>query len=122
MDIKYVTPTQAVEVTYEGKRRRFMICHVSAQKPALEGSTADLTADLELMSLKTRSQIWVLGWDTEVTLVDDVRRHADAIPPDRVRIYRLSYITPGLLFLLSHCERKRQNELWFPVPTQMSAA
>ncbi len=80
-----MTPSQALEVTYEGRKRRFSICHASVQKPASEEHITSLTADLQTLSLQMRPQLWVVGWDTEVTLVDDVRRHADAIPSDRVR-------------------------------------
>lgn len=85
MAVKYVTPTQTLEVTYEGQRRRFSLCHVSTQNHAASGHIEDLAADLETLSLRTRAQLWIVGWDTEISLVDAARTDPDPTSAIRVR-------------------------------------
>ncbi|KAJ3475296.1 hypothetical protein NLI96_g11932 [Meripilus lineatus] len=47
------------------------------QNHAASGHIEDLAADLETLSLRTRAQLWIVGWDTEISLVDAARTDPD---------------------------------------------
>ena len=51
VDLKYITPSQVIETTYEGEPRRFCI-----------------TAKTFVDTAHT-SQLWTVGWDTSVSIV-----------------------------------------------------
>ncbi|KAK7060227.1 AAA+-type ATPase [Paramarasmius palmivorus] len=76
VDLKHITPTQILEVVYEGRRRRFTIASVSSQSSdAPQGSVNDgvasLVADIKNLGLnKDKARIWSVGWDVSVVLVD----------------------------------------------------
>lgn len=94
MDIKFVTPTQTVEVTYEGQKRRFSVGHVSTKKDQSDGRVEHLTADLQGLSMHTRLHLWIVGWDTEVVLDDGDSHQADAMSPNPVCSVSLTISTP----------------------------
>ncbi|KAI0775577.1 AAA family ATPase [Trametes elegans] len=67
IDLGYLTPTQTLDVVYEGKTRRFTVSSVSTQRETDEG--ADLAAGVEALSLAdSPSKLWTVGWETIVLL------------------------------------------------------
>ncbi|KAI0072999.1 AAA family ATPase [Panus rudis PR-1116 ss-1] len=71
VNLRYLTPTQTLDVLYEGQRRRFTINSVSTSKSSEQAD--DLAQDLANLTLKaSTSQLWTAGWDSTVVLVDDV--------------------------------------------------
>jgi AAA family ATPase len=69
--LKYITKTQVVEVTYEGKQRSFSVSSVSSASESKANST-DVTLSNEFKNLASisRPQIWIAGWNTRVVLDD----------------------------------------------------
>lgn len=73
VDINYITKSQIVQVTYEGRARRFAI-------ESINGSVLDEDESLSLQLAKTtladspsttapsRPQLWTVTWDTTVSL------------------------------------------------------
>ncbi|EPQ54885.1 AAA-domain-containing protein [Gloeophyllum trabeum ATCC 11539] len=71
VDLKYLTPTQTVEVVYEGRRRQFTVSSVSSQSSRADNKgIADLTETLQSLSIDSPTQLWTVGWDTTV-IVDE---------------------------------------------------
>lgn len=71
VDLKYLTSTQVIEVVYEGKTRRFELHSVSTQHSDAPDSVAALAADLDNLGLHSTPQLWTVGWDSFVTVVDN---------------------------------------------------
>ncbi|EMD39468.1 hypothetical protein CERSUDRAFT_111775 [Gelatoporia subvermispora B] len=67
VDLKYLSPTQTVDVVYEGRTRRFTVSSVSTAE-ADDNAGKDLAAALQTLSLDTTPQLWTVGWDTTVVL------------------------------------------------------
>ncbi|KIK70818.1 hypothetical protein GYMLUDRAFT_66032 [Collybiopsis luxurians FD-317 M1] len=67
VDIKYLTPTQVLEVVYEKKTRRFSVVAVAA-----EGKTNidDLADHFENLTLDSQPSIWIASWDSVVTIAE----------------------------------------------------
>ena len=70
MDLKYITPTQTLEVFYEGKTRRFELASVSTHGHEEVDLVSALAHGLGGLKLKDTSHIWTVGWDSIVTVVD----------------------------------------------------
>lgn len=71
MDLKYLTPTQVVEVTYEGQARRFAVSSISQRRLTGEESANDLARQLGTLSVESRTQLWTVGWDTSVSIIEN---------------------------------------------------
>ncbi|OSC98204.1 AAA family ATPase [Trametes coccinea BRFM310] len=70
IDLGYLTPTQTLDVVYEGKRRRFAVSSVSTGREVEEG--ADLAASVQALSLADAPpKLWTVGWETIVVLETD---------------------------------------------------
>ncbi|KAF9263698.1 AAA-domain-containing protein [Marasmius fiardii PR-910] len=69
VDLKYITTSQAIEIVYEGRPRRFTFAFASSS----ESNGADLTTHLENLNLAQphNAKVWTVGWDSTVTIVDD---------------------------------------------------
>lgn len=90
VSLKYLTSTQCLDLTYEGRRRRFKLASVSSETHSPE---EDLTQDLNNLSLDGTTKLWVVSWDTVVVILDDrnsrsINHHHDA----EVRSYFLCSI------------------------------
>ncbi|KAG0701900.1 P-loop containing nucleoside triphosphate hydrolase protein [Suillus ampliporus] len=72
IDLKYILSTQVVEVPYQGEIRRFSIESVSAHRSALGGSVSTITCDLNSLAIRVRPSLWKAGWDTIVSILEDV--------------------------------------------------
>ncbi|KAI0642851.1 AAA family ATPase [Trametes meyenii] len=65
IDLGYLTPTQTLDVVYEGKMRRFTVTSVSTEREKDDDS--DLAAGVQSLSLVGSSQkLWTVGWETTV--------------------------------------------------------
>lgn len=71
VDLKYLTPSQIVDVVYEGHSRRFAVEAVSASKNTSGDDLAVLASDLDQLSLESKPRLWTVGWDTFVTIVNN---------------------------------------------------
>ncbi|KAF5374922.1 hypothetical protein D9758_000017 [Tetrapyrgos nigripes] len=75
VDLKYLTPTQTIQVTYEGVPRRFILSSVSTGKSSDEaaaGSVDDLAANLASLNVdnqKPTARLWAASWDSSVVIV-----------------------------------------------------
>ncbi|KAI9065950.1 AAA-domain-containing protein [Trametes sanguinea] len=70
IDLGYLTPTQTLDVVYEGRKRRFAVSAVSTNREAEE--SADLAAGVQALSLTdTPPKLWTVGWETIVVLESD---------------------------------------------------
>ena len=72
MGLQYITPTQTIEISYEGKLRRFTIFSITP-KGSFDQETLDasnLTENLEHLSIDAPPQLWTVGWDVVISLVN----------------------------------------------------
>ncbi|KZT22814.1 AAA-domain-containing protein [Neolentinus lepideus HHB14362 ss-1] len=72
VDLKFLTPTQTVEVVYEGRRRTFTVLSVSAQSRCVSDDSTALAEDLQSLSIHSPTRLWTVGWDTTV-IIDEPR-------------------------------------------------
>ncbi|CAL1713789.1 unnamed protein product [Somion occarium] len=82
VNLKYLSPTQTLDVVYEGQCRRFSLASVSTMKGTVPVELDDLTNGLSKLSLQTTPQLWTVGWDTIVTLIDEKPSNDSAQAPD----------------------------------------
>lgn len=73
MDLKFLTTSQVVEITYEGRLRRFQIAAVSAENNT-SPDDEKLVRSLQDLSLALRPSIWIVSWDTLVTVIADTKK------------------------------------------------
>lgn len=69
VDQKYLTPTQIVEVSYEGRSRRFAVAAVKAEGDDIQDD--DLAASLAALSVTDKElhpRIWTVDWNVTVRL------------------------------------------------------
>ncbi|THU88442.1 AAA family ATPase [Dendrothele bispora CBS 962.96] len=70
VDLKYLTPTQTIQVTYEGVPRRFIVSSVSSGKTSGDPeSVDDLVTNFESLQVKPATSLWTASWDSSVTIV-----------------------------------------------------
>ena len=81
VNLKYVTPTQSLDVIYEGQCRRFAVASVSTFNETQPNQIEDLAADLSRLKLTNPRQLWTVGWDTMVSIIDEKK---DLPPPEKV--------------------------------------
>ena len=92
MDLKYITPTQTLQVKYEGRIRRFTLHSVSTRFDEELNSVDALARDLDGMGLDNQTQIWTASWESVVVVLED----SDEKPPTKVNIlfpYSLSTLS-----------------------------
>ncbi|KZT12250.1 AAA family ATPase [Laetiporus sulphureus 93-53] len=77
VDLRYLTPTQTVDIVYEGNTRRFCVSSVSPGRGASAGEEDELAGSLRSMSLDA-SKLWIVDWETEVYL----DRHSSETGPE----------------------------------------
>ncbi|KAF8521374.1 AAA family ATPase [Hysterangium stoloniferum] len=70
VDLKYMTPFQVVDVTYEGVQRRFAFKAVDSCQ-SLEANLADGISKLSIGEGGSAPQAWSVGWNTTVSLDDE---------------------------------------------------
>lgn len=78
MDLKYITPTQVLELTYEGRPRRFTVVSASVKKATDQRTVDDITLDFANLAVQSPYQLWTIGWDTSVSVVGETNRHENA--------------------------------------------
>ena len=79
VDLKYITHTQVVEVIYEGHTRRFCVISVSSAGAVSNGDVDPLTEGLESLTIQSKPQVWSVGWDSSVRILDN---HKTSDGPD----------------------------------------
>ncbi|KAG2128696.1 P-loop containing nucleoside triphosphate hydrolase protein [Suillus clintonianus] len=72
INLKYILSTQILEVPYQGEIRTFSIESVSAHRSASSGSVNTVTRDLNSLAIQVRPSFWTAGWDTIVSVLEDV--------------------------------------------------
>ncbi|KAF7798284.1 hypothetical protein EIP86_009503 [Pleurotus ostreatoroseus] len=72
VDLKYLTPTQRIDVIYEGVIRQFELHSVSTQMGPQADAINALSQDLEKLDLTTIRKIWTVSWDSFVVIVDEM--------------------------------------------------
>ncbi|KAL0574316.1 AAA+-type ATPase [Marasmius crinis-equi] len=79
VDLKYITPTQTIEVVYEGRPRRFSFVSASFTETERGDGVADLTNRLDNLDVTSSSaaKLWTVGWDSTVALIDSDHREDD---------------------------------------------
>ncbi|EIW81549.1 AAA-domain-containing protein [Coniophora puteana RWD-64-598 SS2] len=71
VNLKYILPTQIVELRYEGQLRRFEVESITPMQVSAASSANDLAQSVQALSIKTPApQIWTVGWDVAVHIVD----------------------------------------------------
>ncbi|KAG5728058.1 ATPase family gene 2 protein [Termitomyces sp. T112] len=87
VDLKYITCTQILEVTYENRKRQFSVVSISANRSKPEHNE-DLSHDLESLSIDSQSRLWTVGWDTVVSIygththnVTPHKQEVEVLPP-----------------------------------------
>ncbi len=75
VDLGYITPTQTLDIVYEGKPRRFIISAVSTSREA-EGNP-DIVDGIQSLSLSDAPpKLWTVGWETTVVLDNESSKTA----------------------------------------------
>jgi len=72
VNLKYILSTQIIEVPYEGEVRKFSIESVLAHPSAPSGSVNAISRDLNSLAIQVRPSLWTAGWDTVVSILEDV--------------------------------------------------
>lgn len=72
INLKYILSTQIIEVPYQGEIRTFAIDYVSAHRSVSSGSVNAITRDLNSLAIEARPSLWTAGWDTTVSILEDV--------------------------------------------------
>lgn len=75
ISLKYILSTQIIEVPYQGEIRTFSIDSVSAHHSASVGSVNTITRDLNSFAIQVKPSLWTAGWDTIVSVLEDVADH-----------------------------------------------
>ncbi|CDO72261.1 hypothetical protein BN946_scf184970.g113 [Trametes cinnabarina] len=79
IDLGYLTPTQTLDVVYEGKKRRFAVSSVSTTGKGDED--IELSASVQALSLADAPpRLWTVGWETMVVLETDGSKPASGVP------------------------------------------
>ncbi|KAJ3989582.1 AAA family ATPase [Lentinula detonsa] len=72
VDIKYLTSTQTLQITYEGKPRRFSVIAVAAAADFPKTNTIDhLSERFEALGVESRPSIWTVSWDTVINITEN---------------------------------------------------
>ena len=80
MDLKYITPTQTLDVVYEGQKRTFSLQSVSTSADESEDPTQSLSQALQGIRLSNEGRAWTVGWDTIVTIIDGDEHEEKVMP------------------------------------------
>lgn len=75
VNLKYLTHTQVIEVTYEGHARRFSVVAVSAAKANAVNQVDDLTDGLKSLDIHMKPQVWTVGWESAVRILEKQPDH-----------------------------------------------
>ncbi|KAK7461902.1 AAA+-type ATPase [Stygiomarasmius scandens] len=67
VDLKYITPTQTIQVVYEGVPRRYIVSSVSSAKST--DSVDDLATSFESLQVKPAASLWTASWDSSIAIV-----------------------------------------------------
>lgn len=71
VDSKYLTPSQIVDIVYEGQSSRFAVQSVSTAETGPDDDLIALESNLDQLSLEPKPKLWTVGWDTFVAIVDN---------------------------------------------------
>ncbi|KAI0747387.1 P-loop containing nucleoside triphosphate hydrolase protein [Fomes fomentarius] len=72
VDLGYITPTQTLDIVYEGKPRRFIIC---TSREA--GGNSDIADGIQSLSLSDAPpKLWTVSWETTVVLDSECSKTA----------------------------------------------
>ncbi|KIJ14936.1 hypothetical protein PAXINDRAFT_155829 [Paxillus involutus ATCC 200175] len=91
--LKFLTPSQILEVLYEGRQRRFSVESVSARL-GTGGSVSSITEDVRSLSVHSQLSLWTVGWDTSVDVLDNVTDDQVDYPHKR-DVETIEQITPS---------------------------
>lgn len=86
VDLKYLTPTQRIDVVYEGVLRHFELHSVSTQVEFQADAIGALSQDLQKLDLTAIRKIWTVSWDSFVVIVDDMVEKEE---PKVIAIYQM---------------------------------
>jgi len=73
VDLKYVLSTQVIQIQYESRKRFFSVATVSTRTPNASDSGAKLSERLGALSMDDDTHIYIIDWDTTVTIEDSVQ-------------------------------------------------
>lgn len=58
-------------ISYEGQTRRFSVCAVSVARGTSATTVEDLTNELWSLDMNLKPQVWTVGWDTSVRILEN---------------------------------------------------
>ncbi|KZV62336.1 AAA family ATPase [Peniophora sp. CONT] len=70
VDLKYITPTQRVQLEYEGRTRYFAMSSIASTKSDSTSSIDAVTQAMNTMSLKSLPPLSTVTWDTLISIED----------------------------------------------------
>ncbi|KAF8838488.1 AAA-domain-containing protein [Paxillus ammoniavirescens] len=91
--LKFLTPSQILEVLYEGRQRRFSVESVSARLGTGD-SVSSIAEDVRSLSIHSQLSLWTVGWDTSVDVLDNVTDDQVDYPHKR-DVETIEQITPS---------------------------
>jgi hypothetical protein len=93
VDLKYITSAQIFEVSFEGRIRRFGVDTISSHQ--FKNDSADgLADDLQVLSVESSPELWIVGWDTSITVKYNGNKAREVSRKVTInRIYPISSLT-----------------------------
>jgi hypothetical protein len=73
VDLKYVLPTQVVQVQYEGRIRLFSVATMSTRKQNTRDPDSDISESLGALTMNAIARLYIVDWDTAVAIEDNVQ-------------------------------------------------
>ena len=74
--LKFITSSQIVAVSYEGRPWRFFIDSISVRPPGTGDLVSSITEEVKLLSVQSHPRLWTVGWDTTVSILQN---HTDQV-------------------------------------------
>ncbi|KAH0832261.1 P-loop containing nucleoside triphosphate hydrolase protein [Lanmaoa asiatica] len=92
--LRFITSSQIVEVSYEGRPRRFSLDSISLRPPETGDLVSSITKEVKSLSFHSQPLLWTTGWDTSVCILENDSDHQVDYPhkPD---IETLEQTTPS---------------------------
>ncbi|KAI0055886.1 AAA family ATPase [Artomyces pyxidatus] len=91
VDLRYITPSQVVQVQYEGMDRYFAVVSASPPNVPNGDAIADVTEQMSTLAVDSIPRLCTIGWDTTVTFEDDVKTKSPRSPNAQIES-----LNPGL--------------------------
>ena len=70
VDLKYITPSQRLQIEYEGRMRYFAVSSTSTAKSDTASSVSVVTQAMDALSVNAAPRLSIVTWDTLISISD----------------------------------------------------